>query len=185
MNIWSSKSWILASIHEADKLAMGSMKNCQEDFVILHNLGIKGRPPDGPSIIPVNWNLPPRGWTKVNIDGTTKGSHGKAGCGGIFRTFRGFIKGCFSLFLGTRLALEVEILGFIIAIEFAYKFKWKNLWVETDSSYIVALFKDNTISMPWKLLNGWLRAIRYAHELNTHVSHIFREGNEVAERLVT
>ena len=78
---------------------------------------------------------------------------GKAGCGGIFRTCRGFIKGCFSLFLGTRLAFEAEIMGFILAIEFAYKFKWKNLWVETDLTYIVALFKDSTISMPWELRN--------------------------------
>ena len=184
-NIWSSKSFILASIRETDKMAKGCMKNCQEDLIILHNLRIKGRPPDGPSIIPVKWNLPPSGWIKVNIDGAARGSPGKAGCGGIFRTCRGFIKGCFSLFLGTRLAFEAEIMGFILAIEFAYKFKWKNLWVETDSTYIVALFKDSTISMPWELRNRWSRAIRYANELKTHIFHIFREGNEAADKLAS
>ena len=114
-------------------MARGCRKNYQEDLSILHNLSIKGRPPDGPSIIPVKWNLPPSGWTKVNIDGVARGSPGKAGCGGIFRTCRWFIKGCFSLILGIRLAFEAKVMGFILAIEFAYKSKWKNLWVETDS----------------------------------------------------
>ena len=74
-------------------------------------------------------------------------------------------------------------MGFILTIEFAYKFKWTNLWVEKDSTYIVALFKYSTISMPWELHNKWSRAIQYANKLDTHVSHIFQEGNEAADKL--
>ena len=46
-----------------------------------------------------------------------------------------------------------------------------------------ALFKDSTISMPWELRNRWSRTIRYANELNTHVSHIFRQADEAVDKL--
>ena len=159
------------------------MKNSQEDLITLHNLGVKGRPANSPAIIQVRWNFPPQGWTKVNIDGAAKGAPGKAGCGGIFRNCRGFIKGCFSFHLGIRFAFEAEIMGFIMALEFAHQFDWNNLWVETDSSYVALLFKNQSHQVPWVFRNRWIRALKYAKELNTRVSHTFREGNCVADKL--
>ena len=77
--------------------------------------------------------LPPRGWIKLNIDGSTPGSPGPGGCGGIFITSRGFTKATFFLGLGICFAFEAELMGFVIAIEKASKWNWSNLWVETDS----------------------------------------------------
>ena len=121
-NFLSSKAWILASMRESSALISGFMHNCQYDLIILHNLGIEGNTSRGPSITPVSWNLPPPGWIKVNIDDSAKGASGRSGYGGVFRTSRGFVKRCFSVFLGINYAFEAVIFGFMIAIEIACKF---------------------------------------------------------------
>ena len=82
-----------------------------EDFIILHKIGISSNPPAGPAITQVSWNFPPFGWIKVNIDGVARGAPGHSGCGGIFRTCRGFIKGSFTWYLGIKFAFEAEIMG--------------------------------------------------------------------------
>ena len=63
----------------------------------------------------------------MNIDEATRGAPGQAGCGGVFRNYRGFIKGCFSFHLGIKFAFEAEIIGFIMALEFAHRIDWSNL----------------------------------------------------------
>ena len=47
-----------------------------------------------------NWRPPLSGCLKVNTDGAAFGSPGLAGCAGVFRTCRGFVKGCFAIPLG-------------------------------------------------------------------------------------
>ena len=98
-----------------------------EDFIILNKIGVSSNHIVAPNITQVSWNLLPSGWIKVNIDGSTRGTPGHAGCGGIFRTYRGFIKGSFSYYLGINFAFEVELMGFILAIEIAYNWNWYNL----------------------------------------------------------
>ena len=156
-----------------------------EDFIILHNLDIKGNPPKSPSIIQVTWNPPPTNWTKLNIDGAAKGAPGHAGCGGIFRTCRGFVEGCFAVYIGIKFAFEAEIMGFILAIEAASKFNWNNLWVETDSSLLVWLFKAESQNVPWRIRNRWVKALHQAKLRNVIISHTFREGNCVADKLAS
>ena len=90
-NITTAKAWVLTSLKEANSLIYGPSRN---------SLGIKNNLPIGPSIVPVSWNLPPPGWIKVKIDDAAKVAPG-AGCGGIFRTCRSFVKGCFSTYQGT------------------------------------------------------------------------------------
>ena len=121
------------------------MKSSQEDLLVLHNLGVKGRSSIGPAITERHWNLPLQGWTEVNIDGAARGASGQASCGGVFRNCRGFIKGCFSFYLRNKYAFEAEIMSFIMALEFAHKFGWSNLWVETISIYVVLLFKKQSM----------------------------------------
>ena len=153
------------------------MKSSQEDLLVLHNLGVKGRSSIGPAITERHWNLPLQGWTEVNIDGVARGASGQASCGGVFRNCRGFIKGCFSFYLRNKYAFEAEIMSFIMALEFAHKFGWSNLWVETISIYVVLLFKKQSHRVPWEIRNRWIRALKYVTKLNAIVSHVFREGN--------
>ena len=135
--------------------------------------------------MPVSWNLPAQGWIKVNIDGSARGAPGRSGCGGVFRTSRGFVKGCFSVFLGIKYAFEAELFGFMIAMEIAEKFGWNTLWLETDSTYVVLLVKNNSQKVPWRFRSRWIRALQFARKNNVRISHIYREGNCVADKLAS
>ena len=105
-------------------------------------------------------------------------------CGGIFRTCRGFTKGCFARSLGAVYAFEDEIMAFILATEKAHEFGWNNIWVELDSLYVINLYKYNIEKFLGScLLNRWKIALRSAKDLNAVVSHIFREGNCVSDKL--
>ena len=130
------------------------MDNKLEDFLILHDLGINGKLAPSPSIIPVSWNPPPLGWLKVNIDGAAKGALGHAGCGGIFCTCRGFVKGIFSFYLDIKFAFEAELTGLILAKEVVAKYNWNNLWVESDSEFIVNAFKCRSQGTHLKMCLG-------------------------------
>ena len=77
------------------------------------------------------------------------------------------------------------MMGFIIAVEKAYEFKWDNIWIETDSMYVVHLFNRGTGQISWRFHNRWLSAYKKARTKNFIVTHIFREGNNVADRLAS
>ena len=181
----SAKASVWASIKEAGNFKIGIVQNTVEHFTIIRNLGVKGYYKNSPIITEVRWRFPPRGWIKLNIDGFALGSPGLGGCGGIFRTSRGFTKASFSWGLGVCFAFEAELMGFVIAIEKASEWNWSNLWVETDSTYLVHLFNSGVGRIPWRFRNRWLRAVKMASNMNVTISHIYREGNCVADKLAS
>lgn len=128
----------------------GCMKNSISDLLILHRCGIKGRAAKAPSIVEMQWKPPEPGWIKISMDGSPNGSLGMAGCGGIFRTYRGFCKGCFVHPVCIAFALEVEFMGTISAIEYAKIYSWDKLWFGSDFTYIVDLLQKKSITVPCK-----------------------------------
>ena len=76
-------------------------------------------------------------------------------------------------------------MGFVIAIEKASEWNWLNLWVETDSMYLVHLFNSGVGRIAWRFRNRWLRAVKMASDMNITVSHIYWEGNCVADKLAS
>jgi hypothetical protein len=69
------------------------------------------------------------------------------------------------------------------AIELAYQFNWKNIWLETDSLLVVSAFSTRSVVVPWNLRIRWLNTLKLLNELNCIVTHIYREGNMVADLL--
>ena len=59
---------------------------------------------------------------KANTDGSVVNLN--ASCGGIFRDFRGTFLGCFASNVGNGSVLEAELMGLIIAMEFAVSNHW-------------------------------------------------------------
>ena len=76
-------------------------------------------------------------------------------------------------------------MGFVIAIGKASEWNWSNLWVETDFMYLVHLFNSRVGRIPWRFRNRWLRAVKMASNMNVTISHIYREGNCVADKLAS
>jgi hypothetical protein len=72
-------------------------------------------------------------------------------------------------------------MGIILAIECAADRNWNNLWIESDSKLGVLAFKKSSI-VPWQLLNRWKNCMFKARSMHVIVSHVFREGNFVADK---
>ncbi|KAI9192845.1 hypothetical protein LWI28_028433 [Acer negundo] len=90
----------------------------------------------------VIWSPPAPGWIKVNTNGAVMGSPGVGGCGGIFRNYRASVKSCFAIPLGQVFAFKTELLAASLAINFAWKYGWYRIWLESDSSFVVQLLSS-------------------------------------------
>ena len=147
-------------------------------------MGIQERTGLAPNITSVTWSPPPLGWIKVNMTGSAKEVSSVSGCNGVFCTSHGFVKGCFAFLARDSFAFEVEILAFIFAIEKAAQFNWNKLWIECDSTYVTHAFYNQSVSIPWKIQNHWLKALVLSKKLQILLTHVFRKGNTVANKLV-
>ncbi|KAK3229339.1 hypothetical protein Dsin_001220 [Dipteronia sinensis] len=136
-------SLIWRSVREADSLQSGIMKNSVDELQTLHRLHVSGRPPKDPHNLEVNWRPPPPRCLKVNTDEAAFGSPGLTGCAGVFRTCRGFVKGCFAIPLGVCFAFEAELAAAIHAID-AWTFGWCRLWLESDSTFVVDTLRSRS-----------------------------------------
>lgn len=64
--------------------------------------------------------LPPPTWTKANTDGASRGNPGRVGRG-FFCNGRGFCKGYFAMYVGTKTTFVAEACTFIKTIVGMYK----------------------------------------------------------------
>jgi ribonuclease HI len=161
------------------KLSSNSIK----DFQFLKHFRISIHHPQSTILREVYWHPPLINWLKCNTDGASCGNPGNATCGGIFRNSAAeFVYG-FAEPLGESTAYIAELSGVIRAIEIAYQNQWNNLWIETDSSCVVAAFQDRHKPVAWCLRNRWKNVLFMTRLMNFMVSHIYREGNQVADSL--
>ncbi|TQD76419.1 hypothetical protein C1H46_038047 [Malus baccata] len=153
------------------------------DRQLLVSLGISPNSCKAPSIVPVRWHPPPFSWVKVNTDGLAKGNPGPAACGGVFRDSAGYFLGGFSLCLGHRTSFYAELHAVILAVELAHARGWQNLWLESDSSSVISCFASGSFSPPWSIHTRWNNCTLLLQNMVFRCSHIFREGNAVADKL--
>ncbi|XP_058784835.1 uncharacterized protein LOC131659697 [Vicia villosa] len=133
-----------------------------EEFFILKKFQICITPPRAPKIREMLWQLPPRGWFKINCDGAATPI--SSACG------------------GTSNSLIAELSGAMQAIEFAHEKNWRKVWLETDSMAVVKAFNP-LFTVPWIIRNRWINCIHLVSHWNFVVSHIFREWNSCADAL--
>jgi ribonuclease HI len=103
----------------------------------------------------------------------------------VFRNFEGDFLFGFAKPLGNLSPFQVELCGAMKAIELAYRFNWKNIWIETDSSLVVSAFTTRSECVPWFLRNRWHNSLLLLNGLNCFITHIHREGNMVADLLAS
>ena len=63
------------------------LRDCEVVKLVWQNLGINniGKAPIHYVPKPIRWEKPPRGWIKLNTNGSSLGNSGLAGGGGVFR----------------------------------------------------------------------------------------------------
>ncbi|XP_057791344.1 uncharacterized protein LOC131008487 [Salvia miltiorrhiza] len=162
---------------------IGRMANSCQDLMVLRKLGVKPRAAPPPTFINVYWWPPPNQWIKVNTDGSALGAPGKIAAGGVFRDKFSWVRGCFHIKGGIGFAFEAELLAVISAIQIAFYKNWRYLWIESDSTYIVNLLHSRSLNVPWRFAARWREVLVLLSEFNLHITHIFREGNKVADIL--
>ena len=80
-------------------------------------------------------------------------------------------------------AFEAELIAAMIGIETAHARGLRMLWLETDSTYVAKLLISRACAVPWRYRNHWLLVLSLLTNMKFRVSHIFREGNAVADAL--
>ncbi|KAL8508361.1 hypothetical protein ACS0TY_018826 [Phlomoides rotata] len=100
---------------------------------------------------------------------------------GVFRDNFVVFSGCFAVSHGRGFDFEVELAFALYAIELAHDRGWTNIWLESDSSYVPHILKSSNPDVPWRLLARWHRVRWLKSDMNMVVSHIYREGNVVAD----
>ncbi|KAL6570169.1 hypothetical protein OROMI_014683 [Orobanche minor] len=126
--------------------------------------------------------LPQPGWWKLNTDGAARGNPGDAAAGGIIRDHVGKPLIMFSEFLGDRTNNFAELYAIWRGLEFCIDNHFDKVWVEVDSKIALSLIEHSTTSH-WQL-QGIISKIRdFRGSIEIRFSHIFREGNAVADWL--
>lgn len=135
-------------------------------------------------VVPVIWHRPPPGCIKINTDGAARGRTGKASCGGVFRDCTGSILGAFSESCGHLTAIEAELQGVIRAVDIAWRGGLRRIWLECDSTQVVKLVNKLSLDVPSSVRDMWIITLGFLKQMEFYtVTHIYREGNAVADRL--
>ncbi|KAM1025174.1 hypothetical protein FF1_038322 [Malus domestica] len=80
-------------------------------------------------------------------------------------------------------SIAVEILTVIEAIRVAWVREWHHIWLETDSTIVIHYLNSPSSIIPWYLHVDWSNCLWQIKHMHVFVSHIFREGNSVADAL--
>ncbi|KAK2643687.1 hypothetical protein Ddye_018882 [Dipteronia dyeriana] len=178
-------SLLWSSVRETNSLQSGIMKNSVDELQILQRLHVSGRPPKAPRILEVNWRPPPSGCLKGNRDEAAFGSPGLAGCAGVFCTCRGFVKDCFTIPFGVCFAFESELAVAVYAIDYAWNFGWRRLWLKSDSTFVVDILSSRSRKVPWRWRSAWDRCLGLIYQMDFVVTHIYREDNQATNSLAS
>ncbi|KAL6578124.1 hypothetical protein OROMI_010452 [Orobanche minor] len=145
-------------------------------------LGGEPAPKKSISYLTVIWAKPCMGRVKLNTDGAAKGNPGCAASGGIVRNHLGSPLLYFSEFLGDQTNTFAELHAISRGLDLCFERGFENIWVEVDSKVAIRLLSGNT-TCQWKLQALVAKIRNFLSKINIRVSHIYREGNGVADLL--
>lgn len=130
----------------------------------------------------VLWEFPKEGWNKVNSDGASRGNPGRSTIGFYVRDDRGDIIHAYGQEIQDTTNTKAEAVAILEALRYCYVHHLSNIWLGTDSMFLKTVIMENWITL-W-MMTAHVEEIRRLMVLcHTRISHIFREGNKLAEHL--
>ncbi|XP_043717805.1 uncharacterized protein LOC122665721 [Telopea speciosissima] len=105
------------------------------------------------------------------------------GEGGIFRDWQSNVRRCFAIFQGVGKNYMAELGAFFTGVSQAQELAIDKLWIENDSTALVAAVLNRTY--PWKYMQDWWRVVAYLDSIQWRITHCFREANSAADALAT
>ncbi|KAL2237447.1 UNVERIFIED_CONTAM: putative ribonuclease H protein [Sesamum indicum] len=128
----------------------------------------------------VKWIKPDRGWFKLNMDGASKGNPSIPGAGGIIRNHLGQTVFTFQEHLGLMSNTAAELNAIYRGVKLCIDNNIRKIWVETDANIAIKLISSSPKG-PWHLQNLLQQIRELLSQTEFKISHIFREGNQVAD----
>lgn len=132
--------------------------------------------------IPVAWEKPEIGWTKLNFDGSCK-SRGKSSIGGVFRNHKAeFLLG-YAESIGRSTSTIAELAALRRGLELVLENGWTDVWLEGDAKTLVDIIVQRR-QVKCAEVQRYVRHINLVIPKlnNCMVTHIYREGNRVADK---
>ncbi|KAL6558461.1 hypothetical protein OROMI_018811 [Orobanche minor] len=145
-------------------------------------LGIIPAPNPLYSMMAVRWCKPDVDWWKLNTDGASRGNPGAAAASGVIRDHFGQPIFMFSEYIGLQINNYAEIYAIWRGLEFCMEKSYNKIWIEVDSKIAIDLIERSTTSH-WTLQGLILKIRGFKAKMEIKLSHIFREGNAVADYL--
>ncbi|KAL2237402.1 UNVERIFIED_CONTAM: putative ribonuclease H protein, partial [Sesamum indicum] len=170
----------LAYLHNLYKSELLKSEHVQGDFFAVNTINIPLQPKTKrQKAFIVHWRKPQEGWYKLNTNGASKGNPGISSAGGILRAHLGQVIFAFQEPLGITSNTQAELRAIHRGLKICIEKGFHNIWIETDAMVIIKLISsprqgawDHQITL--QSIRKLLRQIEYK------ISHIFREGNQVA-----
>lgn len=137
--------------------------------------------PPPQEIADVKWQIPPRGWVKVNVDGSFI-REGIGGCGGVVRGHAGeWIKG-FSIKLEEPIQIATEVAAVLEGLKLCWDLQLRKVIVESDDKEVVEAIQGKRQICACKDL--WEQICELSNrDWNVTFDHVLRESNECANKL--
>ncbi|XP_041001562.1 14.7 kDa ribonuclease H-like protein [Juglans microcarpa x Juglans regia] len=130
----------------------------------------------------VQWVKPRMGRLKLNLDGSYFGNPSPASRGGLLRDYGGNLVFGFSKFFYSCSNNEAELQAVIEGIKICRQRGLMCIDIECDS-LLVVLWIRSRICTVWYLWDYWDELLMLLANFDFSISHVFREGNQVADAL--
>ncbi|KAJ6714204.1 RETROTRANSPOSON UNCLASSIFIED-LIKE PROTEIN [Salix viminalis] len=130
----------------------------------------------------VRWIKPKEPCFKLNVDGSFQGRSARSGGGGILRDWHGNVSFYFFLPLKAKSALHAEILTLYHGLRICKDRGISKVWIEMDALSVINLVQNRCIGS-WEVCYSLQGIYDCLNSFQFHLSHIYREGNQVADHL--
>ena len=157
-------------------------RKCFQDSVEFYSIGLPSKVKWLKNVVSVGWEKPPRGWVKLNTDGSAMKNPDRAGGGGLLRDHDGvWLKG-FARGLGFTNSILAELWALRDELLLAKELGFQQLIIELDALSVVILMNNETENLLMEpLLTDCRNLLKEIP--NKRVIHAFREANQCADAL--
>ena len=131
----------------------------------------------------VRWVPPSEGAVKLNVDGSSRGNPGRAGCGGLLRDENGSCIAGFVSHIGIAGSLLAELIAIRHGLLLAWQYGFRRVECESDCLKAVQIIHSNTGDFPY--FESIVEEINQLLLLDWDVKvyHVLREANSCADYL--
>lgn len=130
----------------------------------------------------VLWEFPIAGWIKINTDGASRGNPGKSSVGFCLRNEHGDLIYARAKEIQEMTNTQAEARAMLEAVRYCINHDISQVWLQTDSLMLKNVV-EGIWKPPWVIEEEVEEIKRFLRMCNGKISHIYREGNKLADYL--